>query len=560
MNPTPPLLPVAELDDTLRRFLNHIRPLLDDHAYAQAESDARAFWRDTAPALQQALQQRAQSRPDSSWLIDTWLNSYLSIRTPLPLASNVGFGIPMHGADIAQWCAAMAGVCADWHHQRIETPVSPQGAPVCMEQWRILAGAARIPAQGCDEYRFATHSRHIGVLHQGWYYRVPALDEHGEALSADHFRAVFAHIGAQHELNPYPVSVPVVLGGDDSARLYADLRREPANAALLDAIADDLFHISLYHEALSADEDLARATFAPDGGIWFYKPLTFCHNLATQRLFLHVEHTWEDGGALKGMIARAVAKLSDTEQTATAAESTAPVRQSWQLSPEQQHNWAKWQQQYARRARAMHVHSFRAPLNGITIPKGISQDALMQFALQYGQLVAFGKVRNTYEAVDVSHFLRGRTECVRPVSVESLAFVQSLLTGSAAGDAFTAALAEHKARIKTAKTGLGANRHLLGLHTEARAAGADTSWFEGEAYQLFTQDFLSTSTVGDDALVRNFAFAPTSEGGLGVNYTLTSDAWLFTVSFHADQAVEAARFAAAVQAGAQHILQFIAQM
>ncbi|HHK5990550.1 hypothetical protein [Neisseria sp. 27098_8_139] len=37
-------------------------------------------------------------------------------------------------------------------------------------------------------------------------------------------------------------------------------------------------------------------------------------------------------------------------------------------------------------------------------------------------------------------------------------------------------------------------------------------------------------TVGDNSTVVNFAFAPTSVGGLGINYTITPEGWLYTVS------------------------------
>lgn len=543
---TPPLLPVPDLNDTINRFLAQVRPLLDDTDYAEAETAARAFETDTAPALQAALLARAADRPDSSWLADTWLDGYLRIREALPLASNVAFELQTQGADLAQWCAALAAVCADWRHGRIDAPLSPQGLPVCMAQWRILAGAARVPQSVCDDYRFAEDSRHIGVLHRGWYYRVAALDERGEALPAAHFRHAFAQIEQHCESNPYPVAVAAHMGGDDAARLHAALRRHPDNSALLDDLNADLFHVSLSDRADTADDDLARAAFSPDCAVWTYKPMTFCHNRATQRLFWHCEHTWEDGGALKGIIARAAAKLPETN-TETAFQAAAPVRRSWQLSAAQERDWQTWQQRYAERAAHMRVCSTLIELDNERIPARTSRDALMQFALQYAQLAAYGRVRNTYEAVDASHFLHGRTECVRPVSEPSLALVRALADGSAAGDALTAALAEHKARVKTAKQGLGANRHLLGLHAEARAAGADTAWFDGAAYRLFCNDFLSTSTLGDDALIRNFAFAPTSAGGLGVNYTLTARGWLFTVSHHAAQAEDVARFVVALR-------------
>ncbi len=48
----------------------------------------------------------------------------------------------------------------------------------------------------------------------------------------------------------------------------------------------------------------------------------------------------------------------------------------------------------------------------------------MQFALLYAQLKVFGKVRNTYEVVDTSHFMAGRTEGLRPNSAEAIELAQ----------------------------------------------------------------------------------------------------------------------------------------
>ena len=129
--------------------------------------------------------------------------------------------------------------------------------------------------------------------------------------------------------------------------------------------------------------------------------------------------------------------------------------------------------------------------------------------------------------MDVSHLKNGRTECVRPVSEESLAFVGTLLQEKPSREALDAVLAEHKARIKACKLGQGSNRHLLGLKLMAAKAGGELpEFYKDEGYQTFTTDFLSTSTVGDNSTVVNFAFAPTSVGGLGINYTITPEGWL----------------------------------
>lgn len=551
-----PRLPVPELAETCARYLKQVRPLLNDEEYKKTAASVRYFQSRSGKTLQTQLQASAE-QSETSWLLDTWLKSYLDIRTPLPLASNVGFTLRTHDKSLSEWTAALAAVCADYQHGRIPAPQTPQGTPLCMHQWQILRGAARIPQTGSDGYRIAeTAGRHIGVLHNGFYYRITALDDHFEAYHPDTFKQAFEQILADHTQNPYPIAVPSYLGGNAAARVYRDLKAKEDNTELAEHIETDLFHISLDHIPLSPDEDLARATFQPHQNVWCYKPITFCYNHATQNLFLHCEHTWEDGGTLKSIVALAGAKLS-----APQGKKTAPAisRHQWNLTPAQKKNWPQWHQQYAGQAAKMRVTGLAVPFNGNGIPQGMSQDALMQFLLQYALLTTYGEVRNTYEAVDVSHFRNGRTECVRPISEESLAFISTLLQDQPDPFLLDAALAEHKARIKAAKLGQGANRHLLGLKLTAGKNGRrhTPALFQDQGYAVFSTDFLSTSTLGDDSVVVNFAFAPTSPGGLGINYTQTPSGWLFTASYPEHQKHEVAIFLEALKQGAERLLAFL---
>ncbi|MFC5921410.1 choline/carnitine O-acyltransferase [Neisseria weixii] len=550
-------LPIPDLDETCERYLKQVRPLLTDEEYAGTEAAARHFQsaRGKGRAMQDALI-RFDKQAEQSWLIDAWLQSYLDIRTPLPLASNVGFGIQKQGKSLAQWAAALAAVCADYHHGRIPPAETPQGVPVCMNQWAILQGACRIPGKRSDSFHFAPKgSRHIGILHNGFYYRIAVLDEQYEAYHPDTFRQAFEQILADTAQNPFPVATPCYLGGNKTARVCADLQKQADNARLLEHIKQDLFHISISNDALNADDDLTETTFQTQQRVWCYKPTTYCYNTATGRLFLHCEHTWADGGALKGILTRATGKLD----TPTGVKVLPAVKRcEWQLPPTLQKNWDKWQYQYTEKAAKMRVSSTLIPFNGLSVPQGVSHDALSQFLFQYAQLSTYGRIRNTYEAVDASHFQSGRTECIRPVSQESLAFIDTLLIGKPDRQMLKAALDEHKARIKTAKSGHGANRHLLGLQLMSPQVSACLpAFFKNAGYRAFTTDFLSTSTVGDDTVVVNFAFAPTTPGGLGINYTLTQAGWLVTISYHADQEQEVRAFSAALNRGGRQLLEFL---
>ena len=417
----------------------------------------------------------------------------------------------------------------------------------------ILQGAARVPNQEVDNFRFAPKGS--GVLLNGFYYRIAALDEQFEAYHPDAFRQAFEEILSDTHQNSYPVAVPCYLGGNDTADVYQTLQQQEDNARLLEHIEQDLFHISISNENLDADNDLAQTTFQSKQNVWCYKPTTYCYNVNTKRLYLHCEHTWADGGTLKGIVTLATSKPDTPDGK---KDHLAVNRYEWQLDADLQQNWYQCQQNYAKQADLMRVTSVCVPFNGLTIPKGVSQDALMQFLLQYAQLTTYGKARNTYEAVDVSHFKNGRTECVRPVSEESLAFVGTLLQENPSREALDAALAEHKARIKACKLGQGPNRHLLGLKLMATRAGGELpEIYKDEGYQTFTTDFLSTSTVGDNSTVVNFAFAPTSVGGLGINYTITPEGWLYTVSHTQEQQEKVNIFVNALKVGGQNLLEFL---
>ena len=69
-----------------------------------------------------------------------------------------------------------------------------------------LARCRARAAKEVDGFRFSPNgSRHIGVLHNGFYYRIAALDEQFEAYHPDAFRQAFEEILSDTHQNKYPV-------------------------------------------------------------------------------------------------------------------------------------------------------------------------------------------------------------------------------------------------------------------------------------------------------------------------------------------------------------------
>lgn len=550
-----PALPVPELADTGSRLEQWVSAVADTQQWA----DWQTAWADFAAHQGATLQQRLQQHADvteGSWLLEDWHHAYLATRTPLPLSTNVGFVINNPLADagvagVAQWLSALVSVCADYALSALPPLLSPRGEPMDMSQWSILAGAARQARVGVDDYVFnpVDHGpRYVGVFWQGFYYRIPAWTHPQAPYGQAWFAEALAHIVAQTQHNDYPVALPSLLGSGVAAPLLAECVREPANAHLLEAINADLLHIGLMDAPdLDADAGLARATFVTHGGVWAYKPLSLVFNLSSGQCVLNSEHTWQDGATLKNIIALARQRFySDRAHHPDALPAIQP--QAWQLSAAHESWWCQAMATYQQQAADYWVKTIAVPIDVAALPP-ISADALMQWLLQYAQYATWGKVRSTYEAVDVSHFCGGRTECMRPVSVASLTLLAAWRQGRIPKSIWQAAAVEHKNRIKACKLGHGVHRHLLGLSARVQADEMMPAVLTHPAWMQLQYDFLSTSSLGDDAVLGAFAFAPSVPDGVGVNYSAVADGWRFTLSYRQTQADDVDRFAAALVEG-----------
>lgn len=561
-----PPLPVPALAETGARLLEWVRPLVGDAVFAATEAAWHEFVQTDGVRLQRRLCARADRERSGSWLIDTWRHAYLTTRTPLPFTSNVGFAIPnppphRNLAGLAAWMSALVSVHADYYTQTLPPLRSPRGEALDMSQWQILAGAARCAAADVDNYVFnpvENAARHIGVWWRGFYYRIEAWAQPQQPYDSARFQAALRQIVAQSKDNPHSAALPSFLDSAAAVPLRAELAATVANRDLLAALEADLFHICLL-DMPAADDDafLARATFGSGCELWAGKPLSYVFNLNGGQLVLHSEHTWQDGGTLRHIVALARQRLGRQDGgQAGGFRQPEPVPQSWQLSAVQQRQWLQWQAAYQDRAAQMRVRTVCLNTDRTALPQ-VSDDALMQWLLQYAQQETWGCVRSTYEAVDVSHFRAGRTECVRPVSVPSLAWLAAWRAGKADPALWQAAAAEHKKRIKACKKGHGVHRHLLGLRQELRPEEALPAVFADEGVRLLGQDFLSTSSLSDNSELAAVAFAPTCAGGVGVNYNSLPDGWRFTLSYAQAQQDDVQCFSVALAKAAASLPGFL---
>ncbi|WP_052462279.1 choline/carnitine O-acyltransferase [Nigerium massiliense] len=555
-------LPVPPLDQTLQGFLTAVRPLLDEKQFAATSEAVARFATGDGPVCQDALLAFADSEDAEgrSWLSDAWLATYLAGRTPLPLTSNVGFALDL--GDIPPGVAGAAGALrriADVHlgylRGDITVDLGPRG-PLCLQQWDCLAGGLRHPEPDVDVYRWGPSDaadREIGVLRDGAYHAVRISDSEGRVLSADTLRAALEQVMAARPDQLF--TLPSYLGSAAASGYLGRLLRDPANARLYQRLTDAVFVLNLTTTTSAGDEELRDVTFAP-GRAWAYKPITYQLDPSDGSAAMHVEHSIVDGSTLKAVVAR----IQRAEPAESSDVEAAVERLAWRLEDDLAERLRADERDYRATAARYQVRTVQVPMALPTdLPFKLSQDACQQFVMLYAQLATYGRVRSTYEAVDMRDYQAGRTECLRPNSPQAVGLARALIDGRARPEQLNAALDEHRARVRVTKSGQGSERHLFGLRFIAERLGRRPDLFVDPGFAALTSDLLSTTSVGDQHQLKRYAFAPTIPEGIGIAYNVIPGGYEFCLSYHADRVERLDDFVTALADGADALGALIAR-
>lgn len=562
-------LPVPPLDATLPALRHAVSAVADADTLAATERTIEDFQANQGPALQSALEAFAADRDaaNSSWLADRWLRDYLTVRTPLQTTSNVGFQINLRtetsGLDRAvDILRALALVHLKQADGSMPEEVDGRGNPLDANQWRCFNGALRIPRPDCDEVTFSelgTASRSIGMIVDGHVFDLRITDEQGRLASREQLRAILEVLRTNSDTAGSTTGDPAELALD--ARLSylgsAALAELPLPAETQATLRDQLFALHLIDDAQATDADLLRdLTFAP-GHAWVYKPLTYEINLASNFAAMHVEHSTVDGATLVEAVRRVQEAVDSDAPTSPSADAdvtpadVAPLELSPVASAAQAPT-VPTGDEYA-------VEIIEVPkLAKEELPFKFSADAMSQLILSIAQLLTFGHIRAVYEAVDMREYKAGRTECLRAVTPEAVAFAKQLVAGKPTVEALQEALNAHRNWVIGCKTGRGIDRHLWALSfTSEKQSGAPLALLADPGVKAARTDFLSTTSIGSDAHIIRYVFAPTIPNGFGVNYTPKATSIEYCLTFNRDKAEQPEQFQANLTRAAELLADFL---
>lgn len=532
-------LPVPPLQHTLDGYLAAVSPVSTAEELEATKKAVAEYAAEVGPKSQEYLETFAAERDEagSSWLADAWLESYLSVREPVTLTTSAAFLVNWPGDDTglaraADFVHRISAVHLAYLRGELPTEMTGRGEEVDPSQRAYLGGGIRRPAPDVDVIERVDEGasdREMVVLWRGVPYAIPVSDGAGAVLSRQALQTALTALIVNETVRGdfAPVSY---LGSSDLAGLLPRLLEAGENRASYDRLLSALFVVNLTNDEETQDEFMTRSLCGLGQG-WAYKTVNYQVNYASDLIAILLEHSTCDGATLKDVVANAQQITADDSQ----AEAPEVEQLPWQVPSDLQVAIDEKVADYVERANQLRLRTVEFDLTIPKLPFKVSADAIQQAVILYAQLATFGQLRSAYEAVDMREYQAGRTECLRPNSAAAVELVRAVLAGQATGDQLQTALAEHKRWVIACKQGQGVDRHLFGLKLMAQRHGLTPTLQQEAGYSRLTTDFLSTSSLGGQEQLIRFGFAPTSVGGIGINYGTTAAGVEFFISYLEDE-------------------------
>lgn len=180
----------------------------------------------------------------------------------------------------------------------------------------------------------------------------------------------------------------------------------------------------------------------------------------------------------------------------------------------------------------MHAMIYHEMNKGFCKNHRVSPDAIMQLGFQLAYLKQNRAYVGTYESCSTAAFRHGRTETVRPCTMDTKKFCDSIV-GSRKNappldqrelrDLIVKCSETHGRLIKEAAMGQGFDRHLFGLkHIAEKNKIPLDPLYEHEAYKNINCNILSSSTLTSIGLLAG-GFGPVEANGYGIGYNIQDD-------------------------------------
>ncbi|PID15634.1 hypothetical protein CSV63_07605 [Sporosarcina sp. P34] len=545
-----PSVPIPELEDTKRKLLEAIEPLIGKEEFEETKKVVQQFFEESGEA--QMLQEKLQIWQEDtagSWLKPFWDNVYLTSRNSLHTSSN--FNVLLDNQQyplrtIAELAGKVSRSVAEFYHAIMDEKAAPEisrGMPLDMSQYPNFFRSVRIPKIHRDGHYVTEYSKvenHISLMTNGNIFSIPVTNQRGIIYSSEALSSVIESIISLKEPAGKNVGIFTTTNRNKAANIYQQLSVTTINAENLQSIADSLVVLSIDEESTNSDEAIQNLLLGGKNK-YFDKTLQIVITKAGE-VGYSVEHTAVDGTTSFAVIQYIQDQLNSTDTESIEKKGRPGAEKlEWILSAELLEEFHKLEIENEKTVQNyfIHVQNFEAFGTDEIKQLGFSPDAFFHMALQVAQYKTFATMRSTYEAVSMRLFKEGRTECIRPSSTENLALVKAIvedpLEPAIVYRLMQHASTAHSARLEEARMGFGVERHLFGLQEilslfkDELGIEKSPALFSDPGYLKMRHDFISTSNMTHPE-VKSCMFGPVVEDGYGIFYVLLKNRLIINYS------------------------------
>ncbi|XP_060933026.1 carnitine O-palmitoyltransferase 1, liver isoform isoform X1 [Limanda limanda] len=557
-----PRLPVPSVKDTCRRYLESVRPLMDDEQYNRMKDLAKDFEENLGPRLQWYV--KLKSWWTSNYVSDWWEEYiYLRGRGPIMVNSNY-YAMDFLYVFPTSIQAARAGNAIHaimlYRRKLDRAQIKPiyllaNKVPLCSAQWERMFNTTRVPGLETDVLQHTNESKHIAVYHKGRFYKVWMFYDGRLLLPREIEQQMERILADTSEPQEGEERLAALTAGERTP--WANTREaffsRGKNKHSLDAIEKAAFFVTL--DETEQRYDAANPVTSLDSYAksllhgncydrWFDKSFNLIV-FKNGTMGLNAEHSWADapiiGHLWEHVLSMDPLKLGYADSGHCKGEPhpnlPGPQRLQWDIPAECQETIQSSLTVAQNLADDVdcHIIPFADFGKGLIKKCRTSPDAFIQIALQLAHYRDKGKFCLTYEASMTRLFREGRTETVRSCTMETCAFVQAMIKDETREERLNLlklAAEKHQNLYRLAMTGQGIDRHIFCLYVVSKYLGEDSAFLKGvlsEPWRLSTsQTPLQQVDLFDlvkhpEYVSSGGGFGPVADDGYGVSYIIVGE-------------------------------------
>jgi carnitine O-acetyltransferase len=539
-----PKLPVPTLEETAKRYLKSLHPLLSASEYEASKKAVEEFVRPggVGSKLQEKLVAKREDPNTKNWIYEWWNDAaYLSYRDPVvPYVSYFySHRDDRRRRDPAKRAAAITTSALEFKKQVDAGTLEPEymkKLPICMDSYKWMFNASRVAAKPADyPVKFSPEeNKHIIAIRKNQFFKIQH-EVNGKQLNTSELEQQFKRV---YELAQRVPAVGALTS--ENRDVWTDardilLKASPKNKDALEAIESSSFVVCLDDAAPVTLEERAHQYWHGDGANrWYDKPLQFIVNDNGTSGFMG-EHSMMDGTPthrlndyVNDLIFGNKLDFSDPSIRSNLPE---PQVVKFDITKEVQSEIDRATKDFndVISKHQLAVQAYQGYGKGLIKKFKCSPDAYVQMIIQLAYYKMYGKSRPTYESAAVRRFQLGRTETCRTVSDDSVAWVKSMSDSSIDDktrvDLFRKAINAHVEYITAASDGKGVDRHLFGLKKLLEPGQEVPAIYQDPAYSYSSSWHLSTSQLSSE-FFNGYGWSQVIDAGFGIAYMINENRYI----------------------------------